>query len=165
MLGRGATLTLTKRNGGLLTAFLALFVTIVGRSFWRIFCFIVHARLSYKTAQDGLYHQRQAVLRNADASMGGLKSFIQLAWSWRKGSFQAWRRMTPLIGSTLILTIGFYVASVFSSQVSLQMFHWHFCTPSIAPMFCKAFHHPIRLPCRLIVPRFSPVNGASNVHA
>lgn len=54
----GATITLTHRDGGLLTAFIALFVTIVASSFWRLFCFAAHLKLSAMDApQDGLYRK------------------------------------------------------------------------------------------------------------
>lgn len=53
---QGATLTLSHQNGGLLTAFLALFITVVASSFWRLFCFAAHFKLSAgKSPQDGLY--------------------------------------------------------------------------------------------------------------
>lgn len=93
-------------------------MTIVARSFWRLFCFLAHIYLSYSTAQDGLYHQTQATLRNADESMVGLKSLTQIAWNWRKGSKRlAYSKALSLIGVTILITAGFYVASIFSSQV------------------------------------------------
>lgn len=133
---RGATVTLTNRDGALLTAFLALFVTFVGRSFWRIFCFVAHRTLSTSAAQDGLYHQTQAVLRNADESIAGLKYFVLLAWNWRKKSTRLWLRFIPLIGVATVVTIGFFVASVFSSQVG------HQCKdPHLEGLFCQNFLH------------------------
>lgn len=119
MLLRGVTLTLTKRDGGLLTALLALFVTVVGKSFWRLFCFAAHTFLSTNTPQDGLYHQRQAVLRNADGTLVGLRSLMQLAWRWRGRSPRLWIRIIPFICISAFLMSGFYIASLFSSQVSL----------------------------------------------
>ena len=56
---RGVTLTLTRRDGGLLIAFFALFVTIAGTEFWRISCFAIHHLLSSEHPRDGIYHQRQ----------------------------------------------------------------------------------------------------------
>ena len=114
---RGATLTLTKRDGGFLTAFIALFVTVVARSFWRLFCFVAHSSLSVSTSRDGLYHQTQAILRNADESIIGLKYLGQLAWHWRRKAQRPWYRIIPLLGTTIAITISFYIASIFSSQV------------------------------------------------
>lgn len=117
---KGATLTLTHRDGGLLTAFLALFVTFAGRSFWRLFCFIAHACLSAgATPQDGLYHQRQAILRNATTGFIGLQYFVQLGWGWRNKALKSWLRIIPLITVTALLVVSFYVAGIFSSQVRL----------------------------------------------
>lgn len=115
---RGATITFTNSNGALLIAFLALFVTTVGSSFWRLVCFVTHTNLSTRTDQDAIYHQRQAILRNADTSLVGVQHLLRLAWSWRRKSHSMWLRLGPLIGISILLTIGFYVASIFSSQVS-----------------------------------------------
>lgn len=38
----GATITLSQRNGNLLTAFLGIFVTIAGGACWRILSFLMH---------------------------------------------------------------------------------------------------------------------------
>ncbi|KAL9615740.1 MAG: hypothetical protein Q9160_009297 [Pyrenula sp. 1 TL-2023] len=111
------TLTLTHRNGGLLTAFLALFVTIVARSTWRSFCYLTHIKLSDNNVpQDAVYHQRQAILRNSDDSAAGLKSLVQLAWTWRGKSEELWVRLIPAISVNAVLIAGFYVASIFSSR-------------------------------------------------
>lgn len=117
---RGATLTLTHRNGGLVTAFLALFVTVVGRGFWRLFCFAAHSSFSSaRTPQDGFYHQRQAVLRNASTSMVGLLYSVQIAFKWQNRTSRRWLRMLPVISVTALMTAGFYVASIFSSRVRI----------------------------------------------
>lgn len=113
---RGATLTLTRRDAGFLSAFLALFVSVAGRSFWRLFCFIIHSRLSTNTLQDGLHHQRQAILRNAATDMMGLQYFLKLAWNWRKKATKQWLRLSPVIISTILITATFYAASLLSSQ-------------------------------------------------
>jgi hypothetical protein len=79
----GATVTLTQNNGGLLIAFVALFVGAAGKSFWKLLCFALHRLLSAPTVpQDGLYHQRQAILRNSETSLqGGCQLFkSMLAW-------------------------------------------------------------------------------------
>lgn len=44
----GATITLTSRDGALLVTFLALFVSLVETSFWRIVCLALH-RYVYST--------------------------------------------------------------------------------------------------------------------
>ena len=119
---RGATLTLTKRDGGLLLAFLALFVTIAGTCFWRIVCFVLHYKLSSESFKDGIYHQRQAILRNAANSTSGLWSLLQMNWVWRKHTqAQPYRRILPLIMFSVIIICVFILGSIFSSKISTSM--------------------------------------------
>ncbi|KAF2084695.1 hypothetical protein K490DRAFT_10084, partial [Saccharata proteae CBS 121410] len=117
----GSTLTLTKLNGGLLTALLALFVTLAGSSFWRIACFVLHFILSSHEAQDGLYHQRQAILRNAANGTTGIFHLLQVNWAWRKKSNRASLRILPLALLSIAISIGFGLAGIFSSRVSTAM--------------------------------------------
>ena len=119
---RGATLTLTNRDGGFLTAFLAVFVVIAGRSFWRIACFMIHYALSSVAPKDGIYHQRQAILRNAASGTSGLLSLLQMSWAWRKDiRAQPYWRILPLIVFAFLTLSGFSVAGIFSSRVSTSM--------------------------------------------
>lgn len=74
----GATLTLTQRNGGFLIAFIALYVTVTGGRFWTIVAFIAHILQSSDTVRDGIYHQRQAILRNTNSSVLGLWKMFRL---------------------------------------------------------------------------------------
>lgn len=116
---KGSTITLTHRNGSLLTAFLALYVALVGRSFWRLFCFTLHSFFSNGLSpQDGLYHQRQVILRNTGSDVDGLQYFVRLIWAWRNRSVRPWRRVLPLLGLTILTTTAFYAASILSSQAS-----------------------------------------------
>lgn len=130
---RGATLTLNHRDAGFLSAFSALFVSIVGRSFWRLFCYVMHARLSTSKPQDGLYHQRQVVLRNAATDVIGLQYFAELAWNWRNRASKMWTRLLPLSISTAMITAAFHAASILSSQVCWSNFP--LCATS-----CTAFY-------------------------
>ncbi|KAL1607754.1 hypothetical protein SLS60_002690 [Paraconiothyrium brasiliense] len=70
----GSTLTVTQTNGALLVAFVALFITFAGTRLWRISCFFLHRGYSASGPQDGIYHQRQAVLKNSDNATAGLIS-------------------------------------------------------------------------------------------
>lgn len=124
---RGATLTLNHRDGGFLTAFLALFVSIAGRSFWRLFCFTVHAKFSSNISQDGLYHQRQAILRNAATDIIGIRYFLELAWKWRNRANKQWLRLIPVIVITFFIAAAFYASSILSSQVSYSIYLVHTC--------------------------------------
>lgn len=117
---RGATLTLNHRDAGFLTAFLALFVSIAGRSFWRLSCYIIHSKLSTGTSQDGLHNQRQVILRNAATDMIGIQLFVRLAWKWRNRAMGYRFRLFPIIAFTALTAATFYAGSIFSSQVCFE---------------------------------------------
>ena len=118
---RGATLTMSRRNGGLLTAFLALLVGVAGTSFWRIGCFFVHRCYSSKVAADALYHQRQAILRNSYNSQSGLVTLLQICWAWRRITIASFWRFCPAIVFAIITFTGFTIASIFSSAIATSM--------------------------------------------
>lgn len=119
---RGATLTLSNRDGGFLITFLAIFVVIVGTSFWRTACFVIHYTLSSDTPKDGIYHQRQAILGNAASGASGLLSLLQMNWAWRKHTqAQPYRRILPLFGFATLTLGAFSVAGVFSSRISTSI--------------------------------------------
>lgn len=56
-LATGMTVTLSQRAGGLLTAFIATFVTICGAELWKLLCYVLHQLRSQKTPQDGLFNR------------------------------------------------------------------------------------------------------------
>lgn len=114
----GSTLTLTRRNGDLLIAFVALFVTIVGTSFWRIACFFIHNLYSSEAPRDGLYHQRQAILRNSANGSSGLVSLVQALWAWRQKSKDPFKRIFPIITFAIVCLCAWATASGLSSRIS-----------------------------------------------
>lgn len=114
----GATITMTRRDGALLIAFIALFVTLVGTSFWRLSCFTLHYIYSTEVAQDGLYHQRQAILRNSANGASGLWRLGQSLYKWQASDKGAYRRLAPLIILTVVVLISFGAASGLSSNIS-----------------------------------------------
>ncbi|EKG12900.1 hypothetical protein MPH_09999 [Macrophomina phaseolina MS6] len=114
----GATLTVDQQTGGLLIAILAFFITWVGTSFWRICCFIFHQVHSTPKPRDGLYHQRQAILRNASTAESGLTSLLETGWAWRRNSGLSICRTLPLALFAALCIVAFAFASAFSSKVS-----------------------------------------------
>jgi hypothetical protein len=114
----GLTLTLTRQNGGLIIAFLAIFVGVAGRSFWRISCLLMHRLLSTASAQDGPYHQRLAILRNSDTAEAGLTRLIEAAFAWRKHGVQSMKRFLPISTYALVTAACFTAAGLFSSRVT-----------------------------------------------
>ena len=80
---RGACLTLGHQAGGLIIAFLALFITTASRSAWKIVCFLLHAAYATPTAQDGLHLQRQILLRNNSLPIATAVSMLRACIVWR----------------------------------------------------------------------------------
>lgn len=114
----GATLTISQGHGNLLIAFTALFVAFAGTCCFRVSCFVFHRMLSKRTAQDGIYHQRQAILRNSANGVTAMYEMGQLMWSWRKKKHLAIRRMLPIFLYVGISISAFAVAGVFSSNIA-----------------------------------------------
>ncbi|KAF2134171.1 hypothetical protein P153DRAFT_381353 [Dothidotthia symphoricarpi CBS 119687] len=115
----GLTLTVTLQNGGLLIAFLALFVTFTGTCFWTIVSFAVHQIQSQQTPQNAIYHQRQAILRNSGTSAEALWRLLRMSWTWRRyaPTTSIRRSLLPLAMSILTLSV-FAIAGIFSSRVA-----------------------------------------------
>ncbi|KAF2029942.1 hypothetical protein EK21DRAFT_100849 [Setomelanomma holmii] len=114
----GLTLTTTISDGGLLIAFIALFVAFAGTCFWTIVSFAIHQILSRQDPQQAVYHQRQAILRNSDTSVIAFWKLLRLSWSWRKQTRFSKRTLIPLVISAM--TFGaFSVAGIFSSKVAV----------------------------------------------
>lgn len=115
---RGSTLTLGSRDGGLLTAFLALFVAIAGGALWRITAFIIHQLRAGQGVQDGLYHQQQAILRNTSSPSAALWQFTKLSYFWRQSAQRpVWRSI--LFSFLALLNLAVLAAlSVFSAQLT-----------------------------------------------
>ena len=120
---KGATLTLTRSNGALLTAALAVFVTYVGARFSSIFCFGLHRWCSSRIPQDALYHQRQAMLRNSESATSITIDTFWMIWTWRSKMklFNTLKRLMPLLLLALSLALAFGTAGVFSSRISSSM--------------------------------------------
>lgn len=120
---KGSTITLTHHDGALLTAFLAVFIAFTGSKIWRIVCFSLFQLLKARPgiAQDGLYHQRQAVLRNATDEKIGLVSLFRVLLAWRRRAYRPFFRMIPMVTLSLLIVIVIAVASLFSSRISSVM--------------------------------------------
>lgn len=119
----GWTLTLTKAEATLLTAFVAFFVTMVGTRLWKIASLIWHFKYTSPSPQDALHHQRQAILRNAPDALESLIDISRLALAWRsvKGLNGVWARILPVFAFSLFWVAAWTAAAGFSSQVSTAM--------------------------------------------
>lgn len=114
----GATLTMSERSGGLLTAFIATFITIVGAELWKIICYILHQARATERPQDGLYHQQQAIFRNNNTPGATAWLFLQQAYYWMGKAKVALFRTLPwaIFGICYIGLFG--VLAIFSSDIS-----------------------------------------------
>jgi hypothetical protein len=101
----GATLTLNRQMGGLMIAFLALFIGAAARSQWKIVRFLLHAILAAPTSKDGLHHQRQAILRNTSLASDTALSLFRANMVWRNRSAKLQRRTLPIAFAALAVAI------------------------------------------------------------
>lgn len=114
----GSTLTLSSRWASVLTAFLALFVTIVSSCLWRILSYAIHQFSSTSQARDGLHHQHQLIFRNSTSPAEATKSFTETAWHWRRAGRKPWSRSLPLAVLALLFMIAFSAASILTGLIT-----------------------------------------------
>ena len=107
---RGSTLTLNVRTGQIFVAFLALFVTAFGRAFWNICRLFLHFRFSTDRSTDGVYHQRQAILRNIDIAYEATIELVFASHVWRKRARAPLRRLLPIALSAALIQLTFIAA-------------------------------------------------------
>lgn len=116
----GATLTLSRSDGSLLIAFLAFFVALVGTRLWRLLCLALHSAYSTHLPRDALHHQRQAFLRNTPAAEQGLFTLLGMGKAWRQAKASSLMiRLLPLLLLAVACTVGFTLASGYSSRVAI----------------------------------------------
>lgn len=77
-----------------------------------IFCFIIHQVRSDPQPRDGLYHQRQVLLRNDPSAFTTLVNLLRLSWTWKQRAAQPWGRHIPLIALCIVHIAFFAVASL-----------------------------------------------------
>lgn len=89
-------------------------------SFWRLICFMLHRYFSSSISQDGLYHQRQAILRNSDTAQDGAWRMLMSLCAWHSGrrASRPILRLLPIIVLASAISFAFGVASIFSSHVT-----------------------------------------------
>ncbi|EMD67266.1 hypothetical protein COCSADRAFT_188049 [Bipolaris sorokiniana ND90Pr] len=114
---RGATLTLDRQTGGLVIAFLALFIAATARSFWKITRFLVYAIESNLGKQDGVYHQRQAILRNQSLALNAVLDLCRLSYAWRDRAKRSQQRILPVILIASAISVGSVAAGLLSSRI------------------------------------------------
>jgi hypothetical protein len=118
---RGATLTLSQKHAGVLSAFLAILVSFAGSLFWIILSFAIHQAYTSEPAQgqDALHSQRQLILRNKTAA-GAAWALIKLPFeSGRTASrVKAVGRSLPLAILAILSILLFGVSGLFTSYIT-----------------------------------------------
>ncbi|KAF2438610.1 hypothetical protein P171DRAFT_491268 [Karstenula rhodostoma CBS 690.94] len=114
----GATLTLSRQSEGFLIAFLTVYVGFVGTSVWMIARFCLHFAFSARLRPDGIYHQRQVLLKNSKTAPEALQDAFYLLWAWRKRSKGGFWRVFPVVVGAATIASATAFASIFSSRVT-----------------------------------------------
>ncbi len=97
---------------------MAFFVAFVGTRFWRIVCLGLHYFYSSTVENDGIYHQRQAFLRNAPNPEFALWMLTDIGFSWRRRAEKVWQRLLPVLVLAFCCLVGFTLASGYSSHIA-----------------------------------------------
>ncbi|KAH8719143.1 hypothetical protein GQ44DRAFT_809751 [Phaeosphaeriaceae sp. PMI808] len=113
-----ATLTLPSNESKILLVIITLFVSVVGGYTWNITCFVIHQLVSTNKAKDGLHHQRQVVLRNAQKPVSTLWYLIKLGCSWKSNTRRAVRRQLPFVLLAITHITCFTIASIASFRIA-----------------------------------------------
>lgn len=114
----GSTLTLSDRDGALLIAFLAIFVSAAGGALWRIISYTIHQSRAKLAYQDGLHHQQQVIFRNASTPGGASWQLLQLLFHWWDYAKYSVLRIVPLAALAFVNLVLFALAGVFSAEVT-----------------------------------------------
>jgi hypothetical protein len=115
----GSTFTLPASQGAFLIAFLAIYIRWTGGHLWNIICFLVHQHRSNPDPQDGLFHQQQALLRNAVVDTDTIWHATRLGYAWRRHTKSPIRRSSALVLLAALNWASFGVAGIFSSRVAV----------------------------------------------
>lgn len=109
----GVTLTVSRRDGAYLIAFLALFVHVVGASFWRLASFVIFHAKAVPHLEDNVGLQQQTILRNSASAISGLRGFMKIFLRSRKPR----KNLPMMVWSGLNFAL-FLVAGIMSSKVT-----------------------------------------------
>ncbi|KAI1428826.1 hypothetical protein F5Y12DRAFT_782402 [Xylaria sp. FL1777] len=121
----GATLTLTQRDGSLVIAFAAFFVTLVASRVWRVICISCHQVSSSSKPEDAPYHQLQIILRNSPSPQSALWKLVRLGWGHKGASMRKLGRTIAPVSLALICLAGFagvtFVLPLLSASVGNEV--------------------------------------------
>ncbi|KAJ5667428.1 hypothetical protein N7507_003292 [Penicillium longicatenatum] len=117
---RGATLTLSQLNAGILSSFLALLATSAGGLFWSIVAFSIHQSNTTPDGEreDALQTFRQLIFRNK-AAITAAWAFLKLP-STNKDTPKRFSRSIPFAMLPILILLIFGVLSPCTSYISKQ---------------------------------------------
>ena len=116
---RGGTVTVSLRDAGILVAFFALFIRLVGSHLWSIFCYAIHQWRSRRGDRDALHHQQQALLRNSSSVTSTLWLWLKVTWAWRSKTTHPFWRSLLLIAAAILQIIAFGIIGIFNSRITV----------------------------------------------
>ncbi|KAJ5726657.1 uncharacterized protein N7483_008014 [Penicillium malachiteum] len=116
---RGATLTLSQLNAGILSAFLAVLTTSAGGLFWSLVAFAIHQLNTTPDGekQDVLQAQRQLIYRNK-GTMSAALAFLKLPFAHRHRISKPFWRSLPFALLAILILLLFGASSLFTSYIS-----------------------------------------------
>ena len=79
----GSRITLNAQSSAYFIAFIALFVRLAGGQLWAILAYLISISRSTAEPRDALYHQQQAIFRNATSPATVTWNMLKLWWFWR----------------------------------------------------------------------------------
>jgi hypothetical protein len=115
---QGATLTISTRQGGLLIAFLALYVSVTGTRLWAIIRFILHQLNARRGARTAFYAQQQLILRNSGGALTTAYGLFQVSWAWKGVVSNPFARSLHFILLAFLVVAIALIGGIFSSEVS-----------------------------------------------
>lgn len=116
---QGATLTLSQKWAGILTAFLAVLVSSAGSLFWNIIAFAIHQAYTTKVwkKRDALHQQRQVILRNK-GTMAAAWALLVLPFAHQRMVSKRFLRSLPFATFAILTLLFFSVSGLFTSYIS-----------------------------------------------
>ena len=110
-----------EQYGGLLAAFLALYVSFAGGMFWRLVSYLLHQlhTTDHSGTRDWLHQKQQVMLRNSGSSSGGASwGLLLLAFGPSAAKSRSTLRCLFYALLALVILVLFSVAGIFTSFVT-----------------------------------------------
>ncbi|KAI0201027.1 hypothetical protein F4808DRAFT_426354 [Astrocystis sublimbata] len=114
----GSTITVTSSASRLLTAFLALYISLAFSYLWLLVVYSIHrARYSVTTGRCyAIIRQQQALLRAGLSPIATSIRLVKLYWAYRRAP-SAWTQSWLWITISIMSAVGSVTAGLFSSQI------------------------------------------------